>query len=187
MFAILRLSGHQYKVSAGEIFTVNRLTGIPGEKVEFTDVLMVTDTHTTKVGAPILDGAFVEAEILEHKQGDKVIIFKKRRRHNYKRKRGHRQQQTVLRVLQIVSPGMKSEKVEARGAKVAAPAPVKASKAAAPKAAPKAAAPAKTTAKPAAAKAAAPAKAPKAAEKPAAAKPAAAKKAPAKASAPKKA
>lgn len=183
MFAILRLSGHQYKVSAGEIFTVNRLTGIPGEKVEFTDVLMVTDTHTTKVGAPILDGAFVEAEILEHKQGDKVIIFKKRRRHNYKRKRGHRQQQTVLRVLQIVSPGMKSEKVEPRGAKVAAPAPVKASKAAAPKAAP-----AKAPAKPSAAKAAAPAKAPaKAAAKPAAEKPAAAKKAPAKTPAPKKA
>lgn len=97
MFAVIRTGGKQYRVQNNDIIVVEKLLGNAGDKVKLDDVLLLDDsTDSEKLGK-----AFVEAEILEQKKGDKVIIFKKKRRHNYRRKNGHRQQITVLKVLNI--------------------------------------------------------------------------------------
>ncbi len=120
MFAIVRTGGKQYRVAAGDKIAVEKLPGEAGDKVSLDDVLLAGD------GGEIKDakGLVVSAEILEQKRSEKVIVFKKRRRHNYRRKQGHRQSLTVLHITAV-------------GNSKAAPkaAPVKAEKAAAPKAA----------------------------------------------------
>lgn len=93
MFAILRTGGKQYKVASGDVLAVEKLEGNVGDKVELTDVLMAG----TKIGA----GAKVLAEIVKQFRDDKVIIFKKRRRHNYRRKKGHRQYLTQIKITDI--------------------------------------------------------------------------------------
>jgi|TARA_R100001244_G_scaffold132319_2_gene108141 large subunit ribosomal protein L21 len=165
MFAIVRTGGKQYRVAAGDIIAVEKLAGEAGDSVTLDDVLLAGD------GGDIKDvkGLTVAAEIVAQEKGEKVIIFKKRRRHNYRRKNGHRQQHTVLKISAI---GAEKAPKKAAAKKEAAPAEDK--PAAKAKAAPAAKAPAKkadakTETKPAAAK-----KAP--AKKPAAKKPAAKKK-----------
>lgn len=96
MFAVVRTGGKQYRVAADDRITVEKLVGDAGSTVEL-DVLMVSDGGELKDAA----AAKVTAEIVSHGKGDKVIIFKKKRRHNYRRKNGHRQQQTVLKILSI--------------------------------------------------------------------------------------
>ena len=172
MFAIVRTGGKQYRVAPGDKIVVEKLVGNAGDSVDLTDVLLAGEGSDLKS----TDGLIVNAEIVAQAKADKVTVFKKRRRHNYRRKRGHRQQHTILKIVAI--GGKKAEKKAAPKAEAAekpAAAPAKATakpaaeeKAAAPKAektavkkeaAPKAsttdAAPAKAAAKKAAPKAAA--------------------------------
>lgn len=100
MFAVVKTGGKQYRVAEGDVISVDRLTGEVGDKVALDYVLMAGKGKDVKVGAPI-DGASVSAEITDQFRGDKVIVFKKKRRHNYRRKKGHRQYHTKLKVTGI--------------------------------------------------------------------------------------
>ncbi|HZG29338.1 50S ribosomal protein L21 [Rhizobium sp. C4] len=99
MFAVIKTGGKQYRVAANDVVTVEKLEGEAGAKIEFTEVLMVG----TKIGAPVVEGAIVTAEVVEQGRAKKVIAFKKRRRQNSKRTRGHRQHQTTVRILDIAA------------------------------------------------------------------------------------
>jgi large subunit ribosomal protein L21 len=102
MFAVIRTGGKQYKVAKNDVIAVEKLTGDPGATIEFGDVLMVGgDGAEARAGTPLLAGASVSAELVEHRRADKIIVFKKKRRQNYRRKNGHRQHQTVLRITEI--------------------------------------------------------------------------------------
>ncbi len=102
MYAVIRTGGKQYKVSKDSILTVETLAGDVGSKLTLSDVLMVGG-DAVQLGAPLVKGASVACEILEHGQGEKVIAFKKKRRKNTHRKRGHRQHFTKLKVLSITA------------------------------------------------------------------------------------
>ena len=97
MFAVIRTGGKQYRVTNGDVISIEKLAGQQGDKVEIDDVLMVDNN----VGSPLLKGAKVLAEIIKQFRDDKVIIFKKRRRHNYRRKKGHRQYLTEIKITEI--------------------------------------------------------------------------------------
>ncbi len=102
MFAVIKSGGKQYKVSAGDVIKLEKVPGQPGTLVQFKDVIAVTgDNGQITLGSPIVSGAVVSGEILEQGKDEKVLIFKKRRRHNYRRKIGHRQEVTWLRVREI--------------------------------------------------------------------------------------
>ena len=101
MFAVIRTGGKQYKVAAGDVIAVEKLAGEAGATIELGDVLMVGDGAAVSTGTPLLSGASVSAELVEQRRADKIIVFKKKRRHNYRRKNGHRQYQTVLRITEI--------------------------------------------------------------------------------------
>jgi large subunit ribosomal protein L21 len=102
MYAVVRTGGKQYKVAKDTVLKVESLTGDVGAKLTLGDVLLVGG-DAPKVGAPLVKGASVECEILEHGQGEKVIAFKKKRRKNTHRKRGHRQHFTKVKVLGITA------------------------------------------------------------------------------------
>ena len=162
MYAVIKTGGKQYRVTSGDVITVEKLLGEPGETIEVGQVMMLGEEgKAPTLGTPVVEKAAVFAEVLEQQKGDKVLIFKKKRRHNYRRLKGHRQLETVLRILDVSATGTKPA-----AAKKAAPKKAEAE--------PKADAEAKADAKPA-----------KKESKPAAKKPAA-KKAPAKKAAPKK-
>ncbi len=102
MFAVIRTGGKQYRVSAGDELTVEKLPAEAGETVEFDEVLMLGGDKPA-IGAPLVEGAAVKAEVVEQMRGPKVLTFKKRRRkHGSKRIKGHRQHLTTLRVTEIV-------------------------------------------------------------------------------------
>lgn len=180
MYAIMRSGGKQYRVSADDVITVERLPGAPGALVEFGEILMIGDGKAATLGTPLLEGAVVTATILEQARADKVLVFKKKRRQNYRRTHGHRQAGTVLRIDEVLMPGAPRKPRKAAAAPKAAEAkpekkapetkaePKKEAKQPATKAAPEKAAPKKTATK----------AAPK--------KPATKKKAPAKKKAPTK-
>jgi len=105
MYAVIKTGGKQYRVSAGDLLVVEKLEGEPGAAVTFNDVLMLGDEAGAVVGAPLVDGAAVSATLIETRKGDKVRIFKKIRRQGYRRTRGHRQHETVLRVTGIDGAG----------------------------------------------------------------------------------
>ena len=139
MFAVLKTGGKQYKVSSGDMLRVEKLAADAGEKVQFNEILMLGG-DTPVVGAPLVDGAAVQAEVVDQIKGDKVIHFvKRRRKHGSQRTKGHRQQLTVLRVTDILSKGGDKSGVKAAiGAGSVAAVAVAAATAAAPKkAAPK--------------------------------------------------
>ena len=104
MFAVIRTGGKQYRVAAEDVIKVDKVKGDPGEIVQFGDVLVVGGDNVT-LGLPTVAGASVAAEVLEQGRGAKVIAFKKRRRKNSRRKRGHRQEFTLLRVTEILTDG----------------------------------------------------------------------------------
>jgi large subunit ribosomal protein L21 len=104
MFAVIRTGGKQYRVAAEDVIKVDKVKGDPGEIVQFGDVLVVGGDNVT-LGVPTVAGASVAAEVLEQGRGAKVIAFKKRRRKNSRRKRGHRQEFTLLRVTEILTDG----------------------------------------------------------------------------------
>lgn len=101
MFAIVKTGGKQYKVAENDVIIVEKLAGEAGSEITLDQVLLVGSEGKTTVGAPLVDGASVTAEVIEQGKGDKVIIFKKKRRQNYRRTKGHRQEQTVLRIKSI--------------------------------------------------------------------------------------
>jgi len=117
MFAVLKTGGKQYKVQSGDVLRVEKLAANAGEKVQFNDILMVGGT----VGTPLVEGAGVQAEVIEQIKGDKVIHFvKRRRKHGSKRTKGHRQQLTLLRIGDILESGADKTGVkEAIGAGIA--------------------------------------------------------------------
>lgn len=143
MFAIVRTGGKQYRVAAGDKITVEKLAGSVGDTLVLGDVLLTGEGGDIKSA----DGLAVSAEIVAQGRGEKIIVFKKKRRHNYRRRNGHRQYHTLLKIVSIGAPEKKAKaaKAEAAPADEAAPAV-----AADTGAAPKKAAPKKTAAKKAA-------------------------------------
>jgi large subunit ribosomal protein L21 len=172
MYAVIKTGGKQYKVAKNDVVVVEKLTAEAGSSVTLDQVLMVGDEGKTEVGAPFVAGASVTAEVIDQARGPKVLIFKKKRRKNHRRKNGHRQDLTVLRVTDILTGGAKPKKAAAPKKAEAEAAPAE-EKAEAPKTEAKKAAPKKAAAPKAEAKKAAPKKA--AAPKAAAKKPAAKK------------
>jgi large subunit ribosomal protein L21 len=121
MFAVFKTGGKQYRVAADDVLKVDKIEGEPGEIVEFGEVLVVGG-ETVKLGVPAVAGATVAAEVLEQGRGRKIIAFKKRRRKNSRRKRGHRQEFTLLRITEILTDGNKPSKTARPKETAAAPA-----------------------------------------------------------------
>jgi len=109
MFAVIKTGGKQYRVAAEDVLRVEKVAGEPGEIVQFGEVLVVGGDAVT-LGAPMVAGASVAAEVIEQGRGAKVIAFKKRRRKNSRRKRGHRQEFTLIRITEILTDGAKPTK-----------------------------------------------------------------------------
>jgi large subunit ribosomal protein L21 len=101
MFAVIRTGGKQYKVAAGDVIKVEKLAGEAGASLTLDDVLMVSDAGKTTIGTPVVAGASVTATVVAQGRGEKIIVFKKKRRQNYRRKNGHRQDLTILRITDI--------------------------------------------------------------------------------------
>jgi large subunit ribosomal protein L21 len=101
MYAVIKTGGKQYRVAKNDVISVERLSGEAGDEIAFNDVLMVGEGAEATIGTPTVSGAKVTATVLEQARDDKVIVFKKKRRQGYRRKRGHRQAQTVLRIADI--------------------------------------------------------------------------------------
>ncbi len=153
MFAVIKTGGKQYRVAAEDVLEVARVAGNPGDIVEFGEVLVVGG-DTPILGTPTVAGATVAGQVLQHGRGPKVIAFKKRRRKNSRRKRGHRQEFTLIRITEILTDGKKPSKTAAPRVKKPKPEPKAEAAQAEPdaavesKPAPKAKAKAKAAAKP---------------------------------------
>ncbi len=107
MYAIVEIAGQQFKVAKDQKVFVNRLTGEEGDSISFDNVLLTGDGDNITLGAPAIDGASVDAKITRHVKGDKVIVFKKKRRKGYRVKNGHRQSLTEISITGISLPGSK--------------------------------------------------------------------------------
>ncbi len=150
MFAVIKTGGKQYRIATNDIIRVERLPGEAGDIVELGSVLMVGGDDGLSVGAPLVAGASVAAEVLRQDRADRIIVFKKKRRQNYRRRKGHRQHETVLRVTEILTDGKKPSMTKTApmpATKVAGKADAGKAKAAKPKAPAKTTAPAKAAAK----------------------------------------
>ena len=146
MYAVIKTGGKQYKVSKDDIISVEKLSEDTGKKIKLNEVLIISDKGKPIVGDPLIKGASVEAEIMDHSRSAKITVFKKKRRHNYRRKKGHKQNITNLKILSInASQG----KTKASGTEEKKTTTKKAApkKAAPKKAAPKKAAPKKVATK----------------------------------------
>lgn len=134
MFAVVKTGGKQYKVQAGDVVRVEKLAAEAGEKIQFNEVLMVGTT----LGTPLVEGAGVQAEVIDQIKGEKLIHFvKRRRKHSSQRTKGHRQQLTLLRITDILESGADKSGIKAAigaGSAPSAPAAAKPAKKAAPKA-----------------------------------------------------
>ena len=109
MFAVIKAGGKQYRVAAEDVIRIDRVTGEPGQIVEFGEVLLLGG-DAPQIGTPTVQGATVAGEVLQHTRGDKVIAFKKRRRKNSRRKRGYRHEFSVIRITEILTDGAKPSK-----------------------------------------------------------------------------
>jgi large subunit ribosomal protein L21 len=119
MFAVIKTGGKQYRVAAEDVIRIDKVKGDPGEIIEFGEVLVVGGDNIS-LGAPTIAGASVAAEVIEQGRGPKIIAFKKRRRKNSRRKRGHRQEFTLVRVTEILTEGAKPSKEPASRSKAKA-------------------------------------------------------------------
>ncbi|MCG2460207.1 50S ribosomal protein L21 [Flavobacteriaceae bacterium F89] len=119
MYAIVEMAGQQFKVAKDQKVYVHRLQDEEGSKVSFDNVLLLEDGDKITIGAPAIDGAAVEAKVVKHLKGDKVIVFKKKRRKGYKKKNGHRQYLTELVIENIVASGAKKTGKKAEPKKTA--------------------------------------------------------------------
>jgi len=114
MYAVIKTGGKQYKVAAGTTITVEKLAGDAGDAVSFDQVLLVGSDQDPSVGDPLVAGAAVAGEIVEQRRADKILVFKKRRRQNSKRSRGHRQPETLVRITEILTDGKKPAAAKAK-------------------------------------------------------------------------
>jgi len=139
MYAIVEIAGQQFKVAKDQKVFVHRLPEAEGEKVHFSNVMLLEDGKNITIGAPAIEGAAVEAKVIKHLKGDKVIVFKKKRRKGYRVKNGHRQYLSEIVIEGIVASGAKApaKKAATKAAKPVEAKPVEAKPAAAKKAAPK--------------------------------------------------
>jgi large subunit ribosomal protein L21 len=103
MYAVIKTGGKQYRVTEGDTLQVEKLAGAAGDPIQFDDVLLVGGGDAVKVGKPLVGGASVKAEVISQDRGDKIIVFKMRRRKNYRRKQGHRQAYTRVKIIGIKS------------------------------------------------------------------------------------
>jgi large subunit ribosomal protein L21 len=101
MYAIIDISGHQYKIEKEQVLNVNQLQGNEGETIEIEKVLLTDNNGKVKIGSPTVKGSKVTAKILEHLKGDKVIVFKKKKKKGYRIKKGHRQSLTKIQIEEI--------------------------------------------------------------------------------------
>jgi large subunit ribosomal protein L21 len=101
MYAVIKTGGKQYRVAAGDILDIEKLAGDAGAKISFDKVILVGGDGAPTIGAPFIAGASVGAEIVDQRRGRKIIVFKKKRRKNYRRKNGHRQQLTRVKIVDI--------------------------------------------------------------------------------------
>ncbi len=113
MYAVIRTGGKQYRVAPDDIIEIEKLAGSAGDVIEFSDVLMLGGDGTARVGTPVVSGATVAAEVVDQKRAPKIIVFKKKRRKNYRRKHGHRQELTAVRITEIRIDGKKPAKAKA--------------------------------------------------------------------------
>jgi large subunit ribosomal protein L21 len=120
MYAVVQTGGKQYRVAAGDVVFVEKLPVEAGGEVELDRVLMIGDDSEPLLGAPLIEGARVAATVLDQTRADRILVFKKRRRHKYRRKQGHRQHLTVLRIEEILKPGAKRAKAKPAPEKVGA-------------------------------------------------------------------
>ena len=121
MFAVIRTGGKQYTVAKDDVIAVEKLDGEPGATIELGEVLLIGDGANVSAGTPLLAGASVSATLVEHRRADKIIVFKKKRRQNYRRKNGHRQYQTVLQITGIRAEGGSSAPAATRSRRAAPP------------------------------------------------------------------
>ena len=128
MYAIVEIAGQQFKVAKDQKVFVNRLPEAEGEKVQFSNVMLLEDGKNITIGAPTIEGAAVEAKVIKHLKGDKVIVFKKKRRKGYRVKNGHRQYLSEIVIEVITASGAKkaAPKAAAKPAAVKTEAPAKA-------------------------------------------------------------
>ncbi len=101
MFAVIKTGGKQYRVAANDVIKIEKLAGEPGDVIEFGEVLAVGEGEKAEFGAPFVKGATVTGEVVEQGRGPKIIVFKKRRRQNSRRKNGHRQPETLVKITAI--------------------------------------------------------------------------------------
>lgn len=120
MYAVVKTGGKQYRVAKDDVLQIERLPGDEGDVITLEEVLMIGDGAAVTVGAPLVAGASVAAEIVEQSRGPKIVIFKKRRRQNYRRKKGHRQLLTVVKITDILTDGAKPAAKKAAAKKPAA-------------------------------------------------------------------
>ena len=114
MFAVIRTGGKQYRVAPNDVIEIEKIAGKPGDIVELSEVILLGGDGGPQTGSPTIAGALVAAELIEQKRGDKIIVFKKKRRKNYRRKNGHRQFLTALRITEILTDGKKPSKQAAK-------------------------------------------------------------------------
>jgi large subunit ribosomal protein L21 len=110
MFAVIRTGGKQYRVAPNDIIEIEKIAGDPGDIIELSEVILLGGDGGPKTGNPTIAGALVAAEVIEQRLRDKIVVFKKKRRANYRRKKGHRQAQTALRITEILTDGKKPSK-----------------------------------------------------------------------------
>jgi large subunit ribosomal protein L21 len=110
MYAVIRTGGKQYRVAPDDVLDIEKIPGQAGDIVEFGEVLLLGGDGEPQFGAPLISGATVAAEVVEQHRGEKIIIFKKKRRQNYRRKNGHRQSLTLIRVTEILTDGAKPKR-----------------------------------------------------------------------------
>lgn len=158
MYAVIRTGGKQYRVAPDEVIEVEKLAGEAGETVQFGEVLMLGGDGAPQVGAPTVSGASVAGQVVEQKRGDKVVIFKKKRRKGYRRTKGHRQHLTTVRITEILTGGKAPSKTTKTQAKAGTGTKSEEKKPAAKKAQAKPASSPKAESKSSTAKAKAPAK-----------------------------
>jgi len=108
MFAVLQSGGKQYRVAPNDVIVVDKLDAPSGKNYDFSEILIIGDNQNIIAGAPFVEGAVVKTKVIEQRKSDTTIVFKKKRRHNYRRLRGHRQDQTVVRIIEIL--GIKKTK-----------------------------------------------------------------------------
>ena len=120
MYAVIKTGGKQYKVSKDDVISVEKLSDDAGKKIKLNEVLIISDKGKPIVGDPLIKGANVEAEIMDHSRAAKITVFKKKRRHNYRRKQGHKQNITNLKILSINSSQGKTKAADTEEKKTTA-------------------------------------------------------------------